>query len=467
MDKIRFLLSVRLYLTICCVLLYSTAGTAQPIDPRGIYFVSFNGSFSGTEWFEITPTPAGGNRFVLSNITGGSFPGAITPQGDISLDGLGEGSFSGQDNFMFTASVSGTPFAFEGNRVPMTTTDFPLRLDSPRPANELLAGAWENVFEIIDAENGETISQTAEALIITTDNNNLRMTDSDGNFFQGVFENGVQVGFRRIFPDPGGLFADFASFPGSEYNLTDENILGEVRFLNVNSYIANFLLQTRRPLGLQEQRIIRYTGTRMNPLQFGDVNGDQQVNQVDRGLIQMQLGLNVDDDGFNLAADLDGNGTITSSDLTSFDNLNGAAFDFTLAEGAWLNVDTTGEGILFDFGPSLNLLFMAWFTFTLEPMESIEPAQIEVGFAGQRWMTGLLTLDGNTASGPLRARQGGAFDMPPTTSEMSTEVGEVTVEFLACDLARVDYNIGIAAISDSFEIQPLEKVVNPNGFGCG
>ncbi len=142
-------------------------------------------------------------------------------------------------------------------------------------------------------------------------------------------------------------------------------------------------------------------------------------------------------------------------------------FNFQLAEGAWLNPDTDGEGILFDFGPTLNLLFGAWFTFTLDPVVPIDPPATDIGFDGQRWITALMTLEGNLASGPLRARQGGAFDMPPTESGSSADVGEITIEFLDCDLARVDYIIDSAGgISGSFNIQPLEQVVNPNGFSC-
>lgn len=140
--------------------------------------------------------------------------------------------------------------------------------------------------------------------------------------------------------------------------------------------------------------------------------------------------------------------------------------DLSIVEGAWLNSDTAGEGILFDFGSSLDLLFLAWFTFTLEPAELEMPVPSEIGFDGQRWMTGLLNIDGNTATGVLRARQAGAFDMPPTASEEGIDVGEVSVEFLACDLARVSYVIEMAGVSGSFDIQPLEKAVNSAGFRC-
>ncbi len=143
-------------------------------------------------------------------------------------------------------------------------------------------------------------------------------------------------------------------------------------------------------------------------------------------------------------------------------------FDFALAEGAWQNLDTTGEGILFDFSASLDLLFGAWFTFTLQPVPPADPPEMDIGFAGQRWMTMLLTLDGNTASGPLRARVAGAFDMPPTASETGVVVGEVSIQFVECDLAIVDYTIDNAGgVSGSFEIVPTEQVINPDGFSCG
>jgi len=143
---------------------------------------------------------------------------------------------------------------------------------------------------------------------------------------------------------------------------------------------------------------------------------------------------------------------------------DGAITGFDFAEGAWLNPATDGEGILFDFGESLDMLFMAWFTFTLEPAPPTPT--IDIGFDGQRWMTALLSLDGNTATGVLRARQAGAFDSPPTPDEVGVNVGTISIEFLDCDFAVVNYDVNSAGVSGSFEIQPLEQVVNPGGFSC-
>ena len=137
----------------------------------------------------------------------------------------------------------------------------------------------------------------------------------------------------------------------------------------------------------------------------------------------------------------------------------------TRVNHAWNNPDQSGEGILLDYGPSLDLLFGAWFTSTLEPVEPPETPQ-GIGGPGQRWLTMLLEVDGNVATGTLQARQGGAFGSPETDVEINPTVGEITIELLACDLAQVDYTIDSAGISGSFDMEPLEKTVNPDGFTC-
>lgn len=298
------------------LLLAGNANAGDPIDPRGIYFNRFSGGFSGTEWFQVIPI-AGVDRYSLNDIFGGGFNATITPEGVITLDGgIGGGSFSDPDNFVIMPNLGGTDFTFVNNRAPMTTVDFPLQLDSPRPANPLLAGDWDNVLETIDPETGVLGAPFNELLLLTTNGNTLRITDPAGLFFQGVFENGIEVAFRRIVPDPNGAFA---SFPGSDINF-NQDMLGEAVFLNVNEFVAFFLLQSREPLGSQDQQMFRFTATRSDPLPFGDVNGDRTVNMDDRDLIVMMLGLEVEDDGYNMAADLDNNGVINNNDLALFDD---------------------------------------------------------------------------------------------------------------------------------------------------
>jgi len=304
-----------LLITACFCGVVGIASAQDDIDPRGIFFNSFTGSFSGTEWFQTTPI-AGANRFSLNDIFGGGFLGTITAEGMITLDGgLGSGSFSDPDNYVVMPNLGGTVFTFTNNRAPLTTPDFPLQIDSPRPANTLLAGTWSNDLQVINPQTGVISAPATELLTLTTVGNSLRITDPTGLFFQGVFENGVQVAFRRIVPDPAGVFA---SFPDSDINFP-QDMLGETIFLNVNEFVSFFLLQSRDPLGSQAQQMFRFTATRVNPLSLGDVNGDGMVNMDDRELIETQLGLDIEDDGFNLAADLNADGVISAVDLVLFD----------------------------------------------------------------------------------------------------------------------------------------------------
>lgn len=315
MKLIGAVLTLVFYLVLGFTLLSSDSYAGDPIDPRGIYFNRFSGGFSGTEWFQTIPI-AGTNRFSLNDIFGGGFNATITPDGIITLDGgVGDGSFSDPDNYIIMPNLGGTDFTFVNNRAPMTTVDFPLQLESPRPANAILAGDWDNVLQTINPETGAIGAPANELLVLSTDGNTLRITDPGGLFFQGVFENGVQVAFRRIDPDPNGVFA---SFPGSDINF-NQDMLGETTFLNTNEFVAFFLLQTRAPLGSQDQQMFRFTATRSDPLPFGDVNGDRVVNMDDRLLIEAQLGLGLEDDAYNLAADLDNNGMINNNDLALFD----------------------------------------------------------------------------------------------------------------------------------------------------
>ncbi len=286
------------------------------INPNGVFFNRFTGGFSGTEWFQTTPI-AGTGRYRMIDIFGGGFDATVTPDGIITLDGgVGNGSFSGPDNYVITPNLGGTPFTFTCNRVPLTTADFPLLLDSPRIANDLFAGAWDNVIESINPETGVIGAPGTEELILTTSANTLRITDPGGLFFQGVFENGRQIVFRKIEPNPSD--PELSSFPGSDINFT-QNLIASVFFDNINQFTGLFLLQTRTPLGSQNQAMFRFTATRSVPLALGDVNGDGLVNVMDRDLIVDQQGNTVEGDTYNLAADLNLDNVIDNSDLMIFD----------------------------------------------------------------------------------------------------------------------------------------------------
>jgi len=294
------------------------AAHAGDIDPRGIYHNVFSGGFSGTEWFQVVPI-AGTNRYRVADIFSGGFNSTITPDGNVTLDGgIGSGSFSTDDAWVITPSLGGTVFTFDNLRAPDTTVDFPLRLNSPAPANPILSGAWTNQLLALNPRTGVVVGSGTESLSVTATGTTLRITDPGGLFFQGVFESPTRVGYRAISPNPSD--PNFASFVGSSSNI-GQDMLGRVTVESVNDMVAVFLLQTRAPLGSQQQSVFRFTMTRTDPLPAGDLNGDRVVDEDDRDLFTAQLGMTSGDDGYNIAADLDLDGVVGSKDLALFEDI--------------------------------------------------------------------------------------------------------------------------------------------------
>ncbi|WP_395375129.1 dockerin type I repeat-containing protein [Marinicella sp. W31] len=289
---------------------------AGAINPNGIFFNRFTGGFDGTEWFQTTPI-AGTNRFQLVDIFGGGFNATITPQGNITLDGgAGTGSFSDADNYVIMPSIGNETFTFTSNRVPFTSASFPLQLDSIRPANNLFSGNWSSTIETINPETGVLENTSNTTLNLTASGSTLRITDQNNIFYQGIFETGRQIIFRRLVPDP--FDPSVESFPGSDTN-SGENLIANVYFETINHFNATLLLQTRAPLGSQIQTVLRISANRQTPLQQGDINGDGLVNATDRNLLVDQLNATVEDAAYNLAADLNRDDVIDNVDLSIFD----------------------------------------------------------------------------------------------------------------------------------------------------
>lgn len=294
----------------------ATAGQTV-IDPRGMFFNRFTGSFSGTEWFQTIPIE-GTNRYRMADLFSGGFNATIDTNGTIVLDnGIGTGSFNGPDAYIIEPTLSGQPFVFNCSRAPFTDVEFPLSLNSARPTNPLFNGAWINQRQRVDPETGAVTELGTQNLSLLPGGNTLRISDDNGGFFQGVMEDGDTIVFRLVSPEPSD--PRFASIPGTTLNL-QQNLVGFAHFVSINEFEALFLLQTRQPLGLQAQNIFRYRAQRAQPLPEGDLNGDQSVDGADRDLLLAQLGLTREDDGYNLAADLDLDGDVDQDDVFRFDH---------------------------------------------------------------------------------------------------------------------------------------------------
>ena len=309
----------------------------QTPDPRGIYFNRFTGSFNGTEWFQVTSIGGSTTQFNIRDLYGGGFSATVDAAGNVIIPGEPmNGFFSDDDNFVIFPFNG--QFTFTSNRVPTTGVDFPLFLDSPRPANPLLSGQWFNTLRMINPETGVAGPPGTEIIALTTDGNRIRITDPGGLFFQGIFENGLQAGFRVLnnpnFGTPTGIFAPF---PGSATNI-GQDLLGEMNLININQFRASFLLQSRTPLGNQTQTLIEFDATRLNPLAVGDANGDGMVDSTDEGIVDLLQGTTFEDDLYNLAADVNADGAIDPIDLE-------------LYRGKFIDV---GSQLTGDFAPTLS-----------------------------------------------------------------------------------------------------------------
>lgn len=145
-------------------------------------------------------------------------------------------------------------------------------------------------------------------------------------------------------------------------------------------------------------------------------------------------------------------------------------FDFAQdAEGQWVNDDPAfagnAQGLTLDYMAFADLLFVAWFTYVDPSAQDPDVGRDDVGARDNRWLTGQLEIEGNTASGPLFASTGGRFDAPERPGQETSEVGSMTIEFTGCDRTNVSYRIDGAGLARDFSMVPLERLVN-DAFRC-
>lgn len=137
-------------------------------------------------------------------------------------------------------------------------------------------------------------------------------------------------------------------------------------------------------------------------------------------------------------------------------------------EGQW--VDERGltrggnrQGITFDYLELADVLFMTWYTFVSPHLNQNSTSDGEpLGAADNRWLTAQLTFRGSVASGPLFRSTGGEFNAPPTGAENAEQVGEISVDFLGCLAAELEYSFDVVELSGLIPIMPLERILSPN-----
>jgi cyclophilin family peptidyl-prolyl cis-trans isomerase len=119
--------------------------------------------------------------------------------------------------------------------------------------------------------------------------------------------------------------------------------------------------------------------------------------------------------------------------------------------GAWFNSETSGSGILFEVLPTLDKVFMAWFTH--DAQSPVEGTANTVGSPGQRWLTGIgdINHENNSVTFDLVSTSNGLFDNPQdVVNSAPTTYGSMTIIFQDCSNASVEYNLIAQELSGSF-----------------
>ena len=153
-------------------------------------------------------------------------------------------------------------------------------------------------------------------------------------------------------------------------------------------------------------------------------------------------------------------GTITTGGVQILTNLTPVPEGTpTVVTGAWLAPELAGQGLLFEYLPGNDQVFLAWFTFERE-------STAKVGSPGQRWLTGQLDLNDtqSAASGALFSTSGGRFDQPPGPDQLTEAVGGATLRFDACDRIAFSYSLPGEAEA-SRDLVPLASLTDPD-FSC-
>lgn len=140
---------------------------------------------------------------------------------------------------------------------------------------------------------------------------------------------------------------------------------------------------------------------------------------------------------------------------------NGAAASDYLLSGNWYDPATSGQGLMFDFSPSINNLFAAWYTF--------RPNGQQVGGgASQDWYTlqsnqfrpGLTSLTGI----PIVQTAGGVFDDPAPVTPPK-QVGTANIAFQSCNAMTLTYDF--TSGDDAGQSGTMNLVrVGPTPQGC-
>jgi formylglycine-generating enzyme required for sulfatase activity len=117
---------------------------------------------------------------------------------------------------------------------------------------------------------------------------------------------------------------------------------------------------------------------------------------------------------------------------------------------AWVNIDTLGQGFFFNVFPVLGKMFVAMFTYDTErPPDGVTAT---LGGPGQRWLTGLGDIDGNTVVVPIELTTGGIFNSGLPEPGQTPNYGTFTIVFTGCNHATVTYEFPSLGLQGVIEL---------------
>ncbi|KAA9133588.1 hypothetical protein F3N42_03065 [Marinihelvus fidelis] len=188
----------------------------------------------------------------------------------------------------------------------------------------------------------------------------------------------------------------------------------------------------------------------------GTVWGLDRVDGAWRNRVMAQTGMNITtfgqaEDGRLLLAAV-GEGVFAISDGEPVDEppfrINAGLND------AWFDPATPGQGILVAVYPSVEQVFLAWFTFDAErPPEQTENG---IGDAGHRWLTAFGSFDGTAAELEITLTRGGRLNQATPVPEWLA-AGTGRLVFSGCDAASLTWSLPEAGLSGQITLRRVTR----------
>lgn len=245
-------MAIRL-LAILVVSGWLASAAAAAIDPAGLYFHTFTGAATGSEWSTMASLGTPG-RFEFADLpAAGVYPGTLDAFGKFTLDrhqGTGNFVSDGTGSIEFTLG-GGVNFHSKLARAPFTDARFPVFVTSTRSGDASFQGEWKATVRSIDPKTGESnVVDSDRHIDVAIVGKTIRLSSASGWYAQGVWVAEDQAAFRVIAPTP--TNSRYRTIDGCEVSASLDCV-GELRVVGKDSLTLALFYQSRDPFGSQVQ----------------------------------------------------------------------------------------------------------------------------------------------------------------------------------------------------------------------